>query len=183
MISHRLPSSGSTWALPILKLQPGSQVEVVIASSRVLYCGVHWLGRELLCSGEDCAACERGISKVRGFAIAMVTQGHACRPVLLEASAGAFSRLEGLVAMDGMSLEPGLVVELSRRRKNSPLRMEPVRSGGGFEVQFKPAWRLAAALAVLFKLSMPSSEESVEVWVERVRPQAAAQLLAALSAS
>lgn len=181
MFSPSVPSSGSTWALPVLKLPPGGSVELVIASSRVLYCGVHWVGRCVLCVHEDCPGCEVSVSKVRGFAIALVTQGSARRPVIVEASSGCFFRLEGAADRDGFSLAPGLRVQASRRRKNSPLVLEPLGMNGSYESQFTPPWRLAAALAVLFKLSAPASAESVEAWTERVRSQARTQLLAALS--
>lgn len=182
MISTTRPTSGSTWALPIFKLPAGATAVLTLQSRALLFCGTHWLGRQHLCSGPDCPGCSRGAPSIRGFGLALWECPRSHRPVIVEASSSSWSRVEGLRAMEGLRFAPGLVLEASRSRKNSPLRLEPVKQGGPVEGQFEAPWRLAAALAVIFNLSSPATDEPLDTWEDRVRLQAAAQLASALVA-
>lgn len=183
MISTERPTCGSTWALPIFKLPAGARATLTLQSRALLFCGTHWLDRQFLCSGPDCPGCERGASRVRGFGLALWDTPRSQRPVIVEASSSSWSRVEGLRTMEGLRFAPGLVLEASKNRRNSPLRLEPVSAGGPVEAQFEAPWRLAAALAVLFNLSGPASDEPLDTWEDRVRPQALAQLVSALKAN
>lgn len=169
--------------LPLFRLQAGSECDLSIQSVGPLFLGSHFLGRQIPCAGPGCPACVHQVPRSRGFAIAVLTGPNAGRPVLVEASAPEWSRLEGLRAMEGMSFCPGLLVHCSRRRSNSPLRMEPVSNGGEVVESLTSPWRLCAALATLFKLPMPKAAGTVADFCVAARPIVVEQLTGALRAS
>lgn len=181
MVSERPTSASAALSLPVLRLDPGSVQRVSLQSKVVLYVGVHFGRRSFICAGEGCPGCDRGQSRCRGYALGLLECRDRWRPVLLEGTSAAFARLQGLSTMDGMVLEAGLLVELSRRRKNSPLRIEPIAMGGPVDTQFSGYFRLLGAIAVLFALPAPKPGQSVEEWTSATRPAVIHQLQAELN--
>lgn len=180
MISSSPQSPSSAMALPVFRLEAGRTALLTLQGDSVLYMGVHYFGRSVPCLGVECPGCDRAPSRCRGFLLALLRVGERERPVVVEASAPQWSRLEGLRQMEGLAFEPGLVVEASRKKRNSPLRLEPVSGGGRIEEQFRSRWRLLSALSVLFSLPSPRAGMTCEEWATASRPAAVAQVLAAI---
>lgn len=180
MVFEQPHHRAAAMALPVLRTQPGSVHQVTLQSEKVLYLGTHWFNAQLLCAGEDCPACDWSPSKCRGFAIGLAEAVQRQTPVLIEASAGSWSRVEGLRQMEGLAFKPGLRIEIGRRKRNSPLRLEPYAEGGPVEEQYRAAWRMVAALAVIFRLPIPRPDEDPQQWALRVKPAAVAKLAAAM---
>jgi len=180
MLSSEPTSSRAAMGLPVFKLQAGHTARLSIQSVGPLFMATHWVGRQIPCAGPECPGCDLSPSRARGFAIALVEQGQAWRPVLVEASSAEWSRLEGFRVMEGVSFAPGMLVEASRRRSNSPLRMEPISNGGQVDEQFTSPWRLTSALAVLFQLTPPKPGATVGQFCAAARPVVLHQLRQAI---
>lgn len=181
VLSDQPTSASAALGLPVFKLQAGHSARLSIQSVGPLFMGTHWLGRQIPCAGPACPACASSPSRSRGFALALLETRQSWRPTVVEASAGEWSRLEGLRVMEGVSFCPGLLVEASRRRTNSPLRMEPVSNGGQVDEQFTSPWRLCASLAVLFGLPLPKPGSSVGDFCAAARPAVERSLQRALA--
>lgn len=181
VLSSEPTSARSAMGLPVFRLQAGHSSTLSIQSAGPLFMGTHWVGRQIPCAGPDCPACVLNPPRARGFAIALLQSGLAWRPVLVEASSAEWSRLEGFRAMEGVSFAPGMLVTASRRRSNSPLRMEPISNGGTVDEQFTSPWRLTSALAVLFQLTPPKPGQTVSDFCVAARPVVLRQLSDAIS--
>lgn len=181
MISDRPSRSSSAMSLPVLRLAGESRVRLSLQSRAVLYVGTHWADRQLLCVGEGCPGCEISSSRCRGFAIALLSHGTGHRPVLVEASSSTWSRVEGLRTMEGWTFGPGLELEATKGRRNAPLRLEPIGTGGPVDSQFSCSRRLISALAVLFRVPLPRANDSLSSWADLARPGALRLLESALA--
>lgn len=170
----------AAWSLPLVKLPGGAVFEAALQGASWLFFGSHWLKRVLLCSGDGCPGCVVGVPRVMGYRVCLVRGAERWRPALLEVSSGAVSGLAGFLEMEGVADVPGLVVELRRRGKRSPLRVEPISTGGAVSSHLGEVRALVNAIAVLYGLPLMSPEEEVKQWSERVRPMAAAHLVTAV---
>lgn len=164
-------SDASRFSLPLLKVQPGQCIEFELASTEPLSIGVHWCDRSLVCVGDGCPLCD--YSQCRSAVFAVVTQmvnGKPGREALLEMSASAYARLDGLLRMEGVRWAPTLLCQATRRKRNSPLVVEPRATGPRAIGSGSPPIRTLRAVCVLMKLAQPQAAESPSEWMLRMRP-------------
>lgn len=177
-----LKDARARWSLALLKVPPGPHYRVELGGSKWMVFGSHWLNRMLLCSGDGCPGCVGGAARVMGYRVVLLQEPQRRRPVLLEASCGAIAGLQGLLAGEGREEEPGLTVEVFRRHRRSPLRLEPL-----VEVPLTTGVPLddavtVNAVSVLYGLPLMAPGEPTADWASRVQPVAAAQLGHAIAA-
>lgn len=181
MLSDQPTSPSAAMGLPVFRLHAGHTARLSVQSVGPLFLGTHWLGRQIPCAGPSCPGCVHSPARARGFAIALIEEPNRWRPVMIEASAQEWSRLEGYRSREGVSFAPGMLVEASRKKSNSPLRMEPISNGGPIDEQFTTPWRLCSALAVLFQLPTPAGGTSVAAFCVTARPVVEHQLRHAIA--
>lgn len=168
------------WALPLAKVPSGAVMRASLQGDVWYYFGSHWVGRVLLCSGEGCPGCLHGPSRVMGYRVGLIQHVEKWRPALLEVSSGAIAGLQGFCEMEGLSDASGLVVELSRRGKRSPVRIEPVSSGGATMPPDRSVATVINAVAVLYGLPIMLPAEDPIDWAKRVQSMAAGHLASAV---
>lgn len=170
MLSDRPTHQSSADSLPVLKLHPGADVTLSIQSDHALYLGVHWVDRQIVCAGDECPLCAYEPSTSRAFLLALVEHQKRWRPVMLDATPAVLARLDGLADGDRCVFRPGLRVQASRRKRTSPLRLDPLDNQGVVEAQYSGLTRLLRAIACLYRLPAPFSDETWQDWVCRVHP-------------
>jgi len=169
-MSHVSPESCFE-TVPLVKIAPGTSARVTIQSEVAEVIRTHWFGRQYVCPGVDCPACECYQSRLTVFILVTVFSGKVWVPGLLELTPAALSRLRFMLEWEAGSVVPGVVVLVSRRSLRSGVVAEPLDQVGGellgslssSEVLFNSVCRL---------LGMPSIRkgESDDQWQERVRP-------------
>lgn len=179
MMRDSLGSTSSSWGLPVLRVNAGSEVEVSVQSLTPVFADTHYFGRQFFCAGEDCPGCGVKPPRTRVFFLATLTHGQK-RTVLVENSAAMWSRLSGLLQMGADGWQPGLLLSLSRRRANSPLIMDPLGNGGPVAPRFETSLPLLAALAVLHDLPLPSGSMLASEYSSSVRDLVRQKLLLAV---
>jgi hypothetical protein len=168
------------WALPLLRVLPGASYLVELAGARWFFFGAHWLERGLLCIGEACPGCAVGVPRVLGYRAAILRDGNRRRNVLVEASAGAVSGLEGLLCAESVVNDVGCPVEVTRRHRRSPVRLEPaVDLAFGSSVALDDSVTLNA-VALLYNLPLATPGEPAAEWASRVRRVAEGLLVRSL---
>lgn len=170
----------SRWALPLLKVSGGGRATVALVGERFWYFGSHWLDRMYLCAGDGCPGCMHGPPRTMGYRVVMVQHPTRWNPALLEASCLSINQLEGLAAMESLQVEAGLIVDVSRKTKRSPVRLEPASSQASVQVKAQKPFIALNAVALLFGLPLMSEVEEPADWAERSREVAAGRLAAAL---
>jgi len=159
--------------LPILKVQPGAQVEATLCDVGPLWFAVHWVnGRQLICSGdagECCPVCSLGSSRVIGMTLVSCRLSGGVRPFLLEISPLGFSQFEERVRFAGLDLRLGVRAMITRPRARGCLRVDPVGAGELGTLWLDGERRLIGGFSVLYGLPLPTLDESFEDFTVRVR--------------
>jgi len=147
----------------VVRLSSGSKTEVVVLSQQFFAVTTHWVGRTVLCSGDECVLCD--LLPSRGlFYLAVFCAG---QTRLLELGAQSASHLEQHCKLLHGGLRAGLVLELSRRGAKQPVHSEVVRFQAGAESV--PLLLLATRVMALYKFPPPNSEEALVEYEVRVR--------------
>lgn len=163
-------ASRSAAALPLLKLCARGRTELTLQSADVVLINTHWIGRRLWCAETECPGCDAAAIRTVAYFVGMWPGPAGPRPLLVETTPNELARLQGFVEMQGLSVEPGLVIECSREKPKSPLRMEPVRAGGHVVDAFRAPRRALAAAAVLAGVPGPTADSEIDGYCERVKP-------------
>lgn len=163
--------------LPILKLKGGSQIECQVVGDQVFAWSTHWVGgRSYVCPGETCPCCPDYDCRWQGWLLVRLVHGRNTRQrYLLELSATAFDRLNGLMRMDGRTELFGELLVMKRAKARSPLVIEPMGSASVEGVVVGKAAMVWDALATLYGLPSVNMKEGVDEW--RVRAEARAAFL------
>jgi hypothetical protein len=181
MISFNGSSARSSYALPVLKVQPSRSAFVTMCSEDLVIINTHWLGRRLWCADEDCPGCE--VSPLRSvvYFVAVADLPGGMKPYLVETTPNEINRLSSLCQMSGHKLESGLVIECRKKSKRSPMRFEPLDSGHPVPSEYKPVRRTLAAAAVLGGVPLPAAEASLTDYLAKIRPAILHSLRKAIS--
>lgn len=168
-------------SLPIIKVRPGAGVKVVLMGPEVLALPTHWVGRQLICPGEECPACDGQFPRVFHYLGAAFERAPGRWGLgLLELSDTTFSRMLAQFEVAGLKMERGEVVLLSRRYTKSPLVAQPQgmkQEPGSLALN---VLMLVQALAVLYQLPPQSGSQTLQEWAESVKPALRSHLQAAL---
>lgn len=175
-------SNGAARGLPLLRVQAGTTCDLVSLSTRLAWFDTHYLGRQVICPGQACPYCLGEGGRAHGYLVGQVPHGQFRQPVLLEVSSQSWTRFEDLLQLEGGRFAAGLVLGISRKRKNSPLVLEPIGSMALDEAVSLPENRVLEAVAVLFQLPVPGPDEDWASWGSRVESQAALKVAAAMAA-
>lgn len=169
-------SGGSRW--PLVRIHVGARIEVVSLADSFLPLSVHWTGRSVVCCGDACDLCE--LLPVRGLFYLPVM--HDGRTSILELAVESSAHLEMHCKLLHGGLKAGLVVQLSRRTKKSPVYSEVTDCRVG--VQAITRERFASRVAALYHLPPMNPDDSLASYelrlqtMSRVRNKhAAARLL------
>lgn len=181
MVNLNGESHRSVFGLPVLKLAPSRKALLTMQSEDILIINTHWLGRRVWCANEGCPACE--ISPVRGvgYFIGAVGVDGVLRPHLIETTPNEINRLSAMCQADGLALNPGLIIEASKARQRSPMRLDPTGEGGRVLSDLRPVRRCLAAAAVLANVPLPKAEGSLSKYLEEIRPAILKQIETALA--
>jgi len=119
------PSKSVRW--PLLRVSPGSSVDVELLSGSWVRLLTHFCKRTVLCADcPECSLCELLPARPFWYLPAVIVDGR--RPCLLELSAHASADLETVAKFAFGSVGPGLRVRLTRRSARAPLRSEALES-------------------------------------------------------
>lgn len=159
--------------LPILKVRPGAVVRGVLGEVGPIWFGVHWVReRQLLCGASEdagCIYCALGAARVVGLTLFETSIQGKRVEMLLEVSPLAFGEFEQRLRFGGFDLKSGVVVEVSRPRARSRLRIEPVMVPDRWQAWLDGERRLLNAWAVLYGMPLSSPTETFEEFLQRVR--------------
>lgn len=167
------------WSLPLMRVQPGQRSLVTIQSHQVIWLATHWVGKQVLCPGEDCELCQALSSRTHGYLVCAISDLGRERFVMLELTSGCWQRPLGILDCERRTTLSGTVVEVSRRRKRSPLHIDPCFEYGKVHAAASTVTRQLNAIAVLFGVSIAAESESAEEWAKRVAPAVRSIALAA----
>jgi len=160
--------------LPLLKVNPGALVEVVVAPVGPAWFTTHWLGRrQVLCAGDEgaCLACGSYPPRVVGFVLACAVVAGKRRVFLLEVSPSSWSRFEMGLCWESVADGQWVRANLTRPRLRAPLRIEVVCGGTSPLDGYEPSERtLVNAVAVLYGLPLMTCTESLQDWESGVQP-------------
>lgn len=160
----------SRMRMRLLKVNAGSMCEAVIVGGELATLSLHWIGRRsYVCPGEDCPACMECGSRWAGFLPVMVAMGPGSPKgvCLLEVTAPAWGRFDGLVRMEALGELFGIRVSIMRRRVKESLLIDPLgREDLGTR---KPVSAAVCydALSTLYGLPWLRDGESIEAWSAR----------------
>lgn len=183
MVVSSCPTSHATGALPVLRVRAGDRVGLRVLSVDLPWVSTHYVDRQYFCPGEDCPLCFARAVREHGYLVVQTTSYRENRVFLLEVTPAAYEHMRALAMFEGEMRLLGLEVEASRRRANSPLRLEYSGHTQLPEDRIVPRWKIMTAISVLYQMPSPSEGEGDLAWATRVRPvamqhaQAAANLL------
>lgn len=154
-------TAGNRW--PVVRLRAGSKSEVVLLSRSFFCVTTHWDRCTVLCSVDGCPLCD--LLPSRGlFYVAAMCAG---RVSLVELGALSASNLEQHCKLLHAGMNPGQVLELSRRTSKSPVYSECVRvQAGASEIS---TIDLATHVLALYKFPPPNPGELIEGYEVRIR--------------
>jgi hypothetical protein len=171
----------SVMSLPIIKVKPGAGIDVVLMGPEVVALPTHWVGRQLVCPGDDCPACDSQFPRVFHYLGAAFERSPGKWGLgLLEMSDTTTGRLCAQMEVAGVFFKRGEVVRLSRRYTKSPLVAQPLnmtKEPGSLALNML---MLVQALAVLYQLPPQSGSQTLQEWTESVKPVLRSHLQAAL---
>jgi hypothetical protein len=167
MITQERPTTVARW--PVVRIEAGHTVTVQLLSSEFVRLVTHFHRSTFLCPEvEECDACKLLPGRPYWYLPAVIQPGS--RHGILELSAHACSDLEQKVRFVGLVLRPGVQVELSRRTKKAPIRIEI-----NGQAPNPPAAQLAewvTPLMALYRLPALRAGETLESYGERVKVSA-----------
>lgn len=170
MVVNSVPTSTSTGALPVLRIRAGDKVGLRIISIDLPWVQTHFVDRQYLCPGEGCPLCFSRAVREHGYLIVQTTTYREKRVYLLEVTPSTYEHMRSLALLEGEMRLLGLEVEASRRRANSPLRLEYVGHSSLPKDCLVSRLKILTALAVLYQLPSPYEGEGDFAWAARVRP-------------
>jgi hypothetical protein len=161
MFEGDLGTAGSRW--PVVRLGLGSKTEVTLLSRRCFILTTHFYKRTVPCSGDGCCLCEllpaRGLFYVAVFCASRIS--------LLELGAQSASSFEQHARFSTGSMSPGIVFELSRRGRKSPVYSEFVRVQQVREEVTE--LNLARHVMALYKFPPPNPAQTLDEYEARCR--------------
>lgn len=147
----------------VVRIQAGHQTEIILLSSRFFELTTHWVGRTVLCPGEDCPLCDSLPSRGLFYAACKWNS----RVSILELGSLSASLLEQNATLLWHGMHPGLVVQLARRNPKFPVKSECVRDvhvSAGVDHLV-----LARHVLALFKFPCPNVGELIDAYELRCR--------------
>jgi len=154
-------SGGSRW--PLVRINVGGVTEVVLLSERMLPLSVHWVGRSVVCSGQQCELCE--LLPLRGlFYFACMCIG---RTSIVELGSQSSSHLEQHCKLLFGGLKAGHVIRLTRRGRKAPVYSEVVDFRPG--VQSISQEQLSSRVAAIYHLPGINPGEAFDAYEMRLQ--------------
>lgn len=142
-------------SLRLLRVSPGSVVQCCLQRPDPTWLSTHWLSNhQIPCIGGDneCPACMYQLARSTGFVVVTIVQGNKPVPMLLEVTPHAWSSLRMSSQFENQTIVGGRIVALSRKYKNSPMRMEVTEHVSRVFEECASEERVLRALATLFQL-------------------------------
>ncbi len=169
--------SHSSQSLGVLRFGAGMVRDLAVGCADPVFFGIHWDGkRQLLCAGEICPICGGDGARQTGFLLVESQAQHDYgRQLLIGVSFPGIVRAQEFCLEQHMKWAPGLVITVSRRKKNSPLMIKP-KEVRPVQVCQATTMTIIGAAATLFGVPTPAAHETPETWSARIQP-AAARLL------
>ncbi len=162
----------SAFSLSLLKVSAGGRCDCVVQSSSPLWLDTHWVGRQILCPGEECPFCGNLPSRSQGYLVVTVDVAGETKPFLLEFTGTSALRFDERLRFFEIELKPGLEISLFRKSKRSPLVMEPGAADRAFDPCLADDRRLLNAIAVIFGLPLCAAKSSRATWAVESMPVA-----------
>jgi len=162
--------------IALLKIIPGMVGKCTVQSVLPELVVTHWFGRQFICPGPDCPACETYAARLSVWNLVTVEIAGKVTPRLLELSQQSWARLRFMMQFEADDTVRGAVVVLRRGTMRSAVVCEPAGETGVTRAELAGCEPLLDSLAVLFKLPPRRVDEVARVWLERIRPFCLAQL-------
>ena len=153
----------SVWSLPVLRVRPRQQREVVVVCSSRIWLAVHWFsGRSLCCTSDSghCVGCDLGASRMVGYTVVSWEIEGNLKVGLLELSGACSEAFESLVGEHPL----GQRLVVSRSSTKRPLVVEAAGRTLAWLPGYDSEFRILAAVSVLFKLPIPRVRGTAEHW-------------------
>lgn len=164
MLSLERPSCLPRW--PVVRVKEGRETKVQLLSGDWVRLVTHFFRRTFLCPEvAECVSCELLPQRAYWYLPCFCLGSQ--RPSILELSAHASADLEQRCRFAGWPVFAGVQVELARRSKKAPLRMELIG-----RVDVPPVAKLsewASALMALYCLPAFVPGETLDVYGARVK--------------
>lgn len=162
MLTQEGPTVMVRW--PVVRVKEGRETQVQLLSGDWVRLVTHFFRRTFLCSeGAGCVACE--LLPQRAYWYLPVVSLQTQRPSILEMSARASGDLEQRCRFAGYRVGPGVQVELARRSKKAPLRMELIGQATCPSVARLDEW--VSCLMALYCLPALKPGETLDAYGER----------------
>lgn len=166
----------------ICKVVAGQSCRVTVQSSQPQMVASHWFGRQLVCPGADCPACEAYQTRVSAFFLGTLFTGKVWVPAMFEVCPSEVARVRFMASWEEGKMEPGLCITMSRKNARSSLRCEPLPDGGGPILPALDDGRLLLrSVCRLLQLPPLLNHESETEWQARVMPILAGRLSHAIA--
>lgn len=164
MITQERPTEVARW--PVVRVEVGHDVSVQLLSSDFVRLSTHFWRSTFLCPEvEECDACKLLPSRPYWYLPVFVQPSK--RSAILELSAHACSDLEQKCRFVGSALRPGVQVELSRRSKKKPVRIEIIGQAPSPPLAKLEQW--LSPLMALFKMPPVMPAETLEQYGARCK--------------
>lgn len=157
-------SSPTRW--PLVRISVGGKTRVVLLSSSFLPLTVHWVGRSIVCPGDDCLLCSWLPSRALYYVACSVES----RVSILELGSLSSSHLEQHLGLLHGGMRPGLLLEFHRRSAKSPVYGECVDEMSGCQAVDHLA--LASRVMALYHLPPANPGEDFEKYELRLKRMA-----------
>lgn len=166
LFSGEAPRSESRW--PVVRIQPGATIAVQLLGRNFVRVATHFFRSTFIClETDECDACELLPARPYWYLPCIALATGQCS--LLELSSHASADLEQKLKFAGGAVEPGVQVELSRRSKKAPVRVEILELSASTKVA--PLYIWVTALMRIYKLPPITAGESLEQYGARVSPK------------
>lgn len=169
--------------LKVLKVRGGEVYEVAARRNEPLGFITHWVGRaNYMCPGERCPACMDAIGArwVGMLPVVHLQGGTRAKTVLLELTGSAWTRLDGLLRMDGGTALIGVPLRVQRRKNREALILDPSLDVEREKIREFPDWALLDAIGTLYHLPRCLEDWDAATWTAAARDVACSKLQSAL---
>lgn len=155
----------------VLKVEPGHSCKITLQSGHFQLVTTHWFGRQFVCPGHGCPACEGYQARISCFFLATCWTGKVWIPGMFEICPSELARLQFMMSWDADVVRAGACVMLSRKGPRTSVRCEPLEQDGGeilAALDSRPL--LVNSVCRLLRLPHLRSDETADQWQSRVRP-------------
>lgn len=155
----------------IANLAKEKVVTLQVVCSRVIGVPVHWLGRSVMCSGENCPACQFRLPRQMFYAgVCYLRQRR-----VIEWPSSAATCIDEACRACATSSPAGIVMEMRRSSARDCWRLINAKTAA-LAVDPMTDFDICRELAAMMRVGSPVVGESAATWLNRVRPSQRALL-------